>query len=279
MTGIHITQSWIQHLSLPSLLIVGLLVLVGFYSGRSMKYFRLPSIIGFMIIGVLSGPSLLKILNETFRDEDPKGYVAGVVKDFHFQGLQMAIAPHVIILRGGYRYLTLKIKTDNLRQTLATVEQKFKDLFPGYVFDYFFLDEDFNQQYRKEEHTVKIFGIFAFLGVVLASLGLIGLAAFVTQQRTREVGIRKVLGASMSKIVYMLSRDLVRLVLAANIIGWPVAYYAMNRWLQNFAFRTNISVGIFILSAVLTLMVSFGTLSFQAIKAAAANPVDSLRYE
>jgi putative ABC transport system permease protein len=240
---------------------------------------RYPAIMNETAVKVFGWESPEKILNETFRDEDPKGYVAGVVKDFHFQGLQMAIAPHVIILRGGYRYLTLKIKTDNLRQTLATVEQKFKDLFPGYVFDYFFLDEDFNQQYRKEEHTVKIFGIFAFLGVVLASLGLIGLAAFVTQQRTREVGIRKVLGASMGNIVTTLTKEFLVLVVAANILAWPIGYHVMKNWLENFAYRTDIGLGVFILAASIALVSALLLVSYQALKAAKTNPVDTIKYE
>ena len=121
--------------------------------------------------------------------------------------------------------------------------------------------------------------IFSMIAVFIACMGVFGLSTFMADQKRKEIGIRKVLGAPVSNIVYLLSRDLVRLVLLANLIGWPVAYYAMGRWLQNFAYRTHVNPGIFLLAALLTLAVSLGTLSFQSIKAATADPVDSLRYE
>ena len=124
-----------------------------------------------------------------------------------------------------------------------------------------------------------MFGVFALIAVFIACMGVFGLSAFLAEQKRKEIGIRKVLGASVSKIVYMLSRDLMWLVLFANIIGWPIAYYAMSRWLQNFAYRTDIQIGIFLLSSILIFLVSFITLSYQAVKAARANPIDSLRYE
>ncbi len=124
-----------------------------------------------------------------------------------------------------------------------------------------------------------MFTVFSLIAIFIACMGVFGLSTFMAEQKRKEIGIRKVLGASVSKIVYLLSRDLIWLVLFANFIGWPVAYYAMNRWLQNFAYRTNMSIGFFFLSALLILAVSLSTVSFQAIKAALANPVDSLRYE
>lgn len=133
--------------------------------------------------------------------------------------------------------------------------------------------------YLNEQKMERMFAIFSMIAVFIACMGVFGLSTFMADQKRKEIGIRKVLGAPVSKIVYLLSRDLVRLVLLANFIGWPVAYYAMNCWFQNFAFRTNINPWIFLLSAFVTLAVSLGTLSFQTIKAARSNPVDSLRYE
>ena len=150
---------------------------------------------------------------------------------------------------------------------------------PYYPFEYRFFDDLFNMVYLAEQKMGRMFGVFALIAIFIACMGVFGLSAFLAEQKRKEIGIRKVLGASVSKIVYLLSRDLMWLVLFANIIGWPVAYYAMKRWLQNFAYRTDIHLGIFLLSTALIFLISFLTLSYQAIKAARANPVDSLRYE
>jgi len=240
---------------------------------------NLPGVLNETAVSTFGWDSPEDALNQTFRDRDPKGFIVGVVKDFHFAGLQNAIEPLSIMFRGGYRYLTLKIETENIGETLEYVEDKFQILFPDRIFEYFFLDEDFNRQYLREEQTAKIFGIFTFLGILIASLGLIGLAAFVAQQRTKEIGIRKIMGASSQSIVNLLIKEFLHLVLAANIIAWPVAYYVMHRWLQNFAYRINIPMEIFILSGVLALLIAVITVSYQSIKAARANPVEALHCE
>jgi putative ABC transport system permease protein len=152
-------------------------------------------------------------------------------------------------------------------------------LFPGKVFEYSFLDEDFNRLYRREEQAAKIFSIFTSLGIFIACLGLFGLAAFTVEQRTKEIGIRKVLGASITNIMFMLSKEFVKWVLISNIIAWPVAYFGINLILQNFAFRINVGLMPFIVSAVVALVIAILTVSYQSIKAAVANPVESLRYE
>ena len=148
-----------------------------------------------------------------------------------------------------------------------------------YWADETFFDDHFARLYRSEEKTGTIFFSFSLLAILIASLGLFGLTAFITQQRTKEIGIRKVLGASISGIIFLFTKQFTLWVLAANIIAWPVAYFAMNKWLQNFAYRTNLRVGTFVLSALLTLAIALLTVSFQSIRAAVANPVDSLRYE
>jgi putative ABC transport system permease protein len=138
---------------------------------------------------------------------------------------------------------------------------------------------DFDQQYRVDEQIGNIFGIFTFLGLFIACLGLLGLASFTAESRTKEIGIRKVLGASVGGIVLMLSKQFTKWVLLANCIAWPVAYFFMDRWLKNFAFRVDMGVWTFVLSGVLVLLVALLTVSYQSVKAAVANPVDSLRYE
>lgn len=150
---------------------------------------------------------------------------------------------------------------------------------PHYPFEYRFFDDIFNAAYIEEQKMGRIFGVLAAIAILIACMGVFGLSAFLADQKRKEIGIRKVLGASGSKIVYLLSRDLVRLVLMANIIGWPIAYYAMTRWLQNFAYRTHISLMTFLSAAILILTVIIGTVSYQAIKAALTNPAASLRYE
>ncbi|MGD8534795.1 MAG: hypothetical protein PVF66_03020, partial [Candidatus Aminicenantes bacterium] len=146
-------------------------------------------------------------------------------------------------------------------------------------FQYSFLDEDFDKLYRTEMRLGKIFTVVTFLAIFIACLGLFGLAAFEAAQRTKEMGIRKVLGASVSGIVLLLSKEFTKWVLLANIIAWPVAYYAMNRWLQNFAYRISFGLWVLILSAGLAFIVALLTVSYQAVKVSLANPVDTLRYE
>ncbi|MCP4724665.1 MAG: FtsX-like permease family protein [bacterium] len=239
----------------------------------------LPGLVNEAGVEIFGWSSTDEAVNKTYRDRDPKGKMIGVVKDFHVAGLQNEIEPLIIILRGGYRYLTLKINTENISETLSSVEDKFNSLFPGVIFDYFFLDDDFDRQYQKEEQTTRIFGIFTILGIVIASLGLIGLAAFAAEKRTKEVGIRKVLGASIESIISMLTKDFLYLVLTANIIAWPASYYVMDKWLQSFAYRIDIEIGTFLIAGSLAVITALIAVSFQVLKAAYKNPVDSLKYE
>ena len=206
--------------------------------------------------------------------------VIGVVKDFNYQGLQNAIQPMVLEWRPAYfRQLTLSLKTENIPRALVYVENKWKELFPGIPYEYFFLDEDFQRLYQAEENFGKLISTFTFLALMIASLGLFGLASFMTEQRTKEIGVRKVLGASITGIVVLLSREFIKWVFLANLIAWPLAYYFMNNWLQNFAYRITISWWMFFVAGILALVMALITVSYQSIKAAIANPVDSLRYE
>ncbi len=209
-----------------------------------------------------------------------KGTIIGVVQDFHHNSLQQKIPAMVLhILPDRYRYLSLKVKTAQMQPVLAAIEKIWKTHFTEYPFEYVFLDEDFAQQYSAEERLGKIVSIFSMLTIFVACLGLLGLASFTTEQRTKEIGIRKVLGASAPQIILLLSRDFTRLVLLAVIIAWPIAWYGMHRWLQDFAYRIDISWWIFALAGLATLLIALLTVSLQAIKAAIVNPVDSLRSE
>jgi putative ABC transport system permease protein len=214
--------------------------------------------------------------------EGPKGFVIGVVKNFHFRSKHQKIEPLILSLlpSSGYVYLiSVKINPSNVRETLSFLKSEWKEFSPGWPFEYFFLDDNYDRLYKSEERLRHVFLTFTFLGIFIASLGLFGLAAFTAEQRTKEIGIRKVLGASVPNILILLSKEFARWVLLANIIAWPVAYFAMHRWLQNFAYRTRIGVWVFFLAAFLAFMIAVLTVSYQAVRAALANPAESLRYE
>jgi putative ABC transport system permease protein len=208
--------------------------------------------------------------------------IIGVVKDFHFESLHHSIKPfliHPLGRDGGGQYLSVRIATDDIRETLSLIEQAWRKYAGGQAFEYEFFDEHFARVYLSEQKTGRVYLIFSFLAVSIACLGLLGLTAFITEQRTKEIGIRKVLGASAPQVLLLLTRQFALLVLIANIIAWPIAYWITRNWLQDFAYRTNLSAWIFVLSAGLALVVALLTVSFQSIRAATANPVDSLRYE
>jgi putative ABC transport system permease protein len=211
---------------------------------------------------------------------DDRYPVIGVVKDFHWWGLQREIEPMILrVVPDLFRSITLTVKTTSLQETLAFLEKKYVELFPGDHFEYLFVDTNFDIQYRSEERLSRIFQIFTILGIFIACLGLFGLASFIAEQRTKEIGIRRVMGATVSQVIVLLSKEFTKWVLVANLIAWPLAYYAARKWLQNFAYRMNLGVELFIFAAVLALVIALLTVGYQAIKAAVANPVDSLRYE
>lgn len=208
----------------------------------------------------------------------------GVIRNYHHKSLKETLQPVIFTLtegdpNGRSNYFSIKLDTRNISHTLSLVRDRWNEVYPGNPFEYFFIDESFNNQYRSDQQFGNVFGLFAALSVFISCLGLFGLAAFMAQQRTKEIGIRRILGASTSEVVFLLSKEFTKWVLAANIVAWPVAFYAMNRWLQNFAYRTSIGVGIFILSGLLAFIIAVATVSYQSIKIAITNPVDSLRYE
>ncbi|MEZ4945486.1 MAG: FtsX-like permease family protein [Cyclobacteriaceae bacterium] len=220
------------------------------------------------------------IIGKKFRQWGREGEVIGVVKDFNYISLHRTIEPLTLPFSPyASRYLSLKIKTDNIRQTIQEVKEVWSQLAPHRPFIYSFLDEDFNKQYQTDFIFRKLFTAFACLAIFIACLGLLGLATYTTEQRTKEIGIRKVLGADIKSIVGLLSKDFVLLLLIAILIATPLAWYAMNQWLEGFAYRVEIQFWIFILAGVIALSIAIATVSYQSIKAAIVNPVKSLRSE
>ena len=210
----------------------------------------------------------------------PIGTVVGVVQDFHFESLHAEIAPLLLqIAPASAREIAVRVRPENLSEMLAFLEQQWHVFEPTYPFQYSFLDDDFDQLYRAEQRLGRIFGYASFLAILIACLGLFGLAAFTAQQRTKEIGIRKVLGASFARIVLLLSKDFAKLVLVAFALATPLAYFAMRRWLDSFAYRIEISWGIFLIAGLMALLVALLTVGYQSIRAALADPVESLRYE
>ncbi|MFB3132786.1 MAG: FtsX-like permease family protein, partial [Rhodothermales bacterium] len=218
--------------------------------------------------------------DEWGRDDIRKGRVVGVVKDFHYNSLHQAIGPLVMLIHpSSFGHLSVRIRPEGVAATLDVLEQTWTTWAPGWPFEYYFLDEDLADEYEAEEKVGQLAGGFSLLAIVIACLGLFGLAAFSAEQRTKEIGIRKVLGASVGGIVVLLSKDITRLVLAAFVIAAPLAYLAMQRWLDAFVYRVDISWWIFLLAGLAALAIAWLTVSYQSIKAALADPVEALRYE
>lgn len=215
-----------------------------------------------------------------FGGEDELGVVVGVVKDFHFAPLNLTIGPLALTLNSEKpNWLSIKINPRNIPDTLAFIERTWERHYPEKDFSYTFLDDRLDRMYRTERKLAKTFTIYTFIALFVACLGLFGLASFTTAQRTKEIGIRKVLGATEWNITLLTTKKIIALVLIANAIALPVASIAIQNWLQNFAYRVDVGVWVFALSAALSLFIALITVSYQTIKAATANPVDSLRYE
>lgn len=213
-------------------------------------------------------------------DTDLMRTVVGVVKDFHFESLQEPIKPAIFtISKNNLRFGLVRVRPENLTETLAFLESQWQNFLPGFPSQYFFLDEDFGRLYEKEHRLGRIVGSFAFLAMFIACLGLFGMASFVAQQRTKEIAVRKVLGATAISVMTMLSTDFLKLVALAFVLAAPVAYLAMHRWLEDFAYRIPLGVETFVAAGVLMLLITLLTVSTQAARAALANPVEAIRYE
>ncbi len=245
----------------------------------------------------LSDPHESVLINETaalkFGWTDPLGKkiqeiygtkqtktVIGVIEDFHMSSLHSVIEPmYITSSHPEINVLCIRTSGGNFEGLLGSIRSTWAHIAPGVSFDYFFLDESFNRQYRAEERLSRLFSSFSLLAIFIACLGLFGMACYAAERRTKEIGIRKVLGASPTSIVYLLGQELIGIFLVANFVSWPLVYLASHKWLQNFAYRTEIGIKIFVMSTILTSVITFGTVGYQAIKASLANPAYTLKYE
>jgi ABC-type antimicrobial peptide transport system permease subunit len=211
--------------------------------------------------------------------------IIGVVKDFHFTPVNQEIGPAIVYYDPTYktfqtyRYMFARLNPGDVPKSIAHIEKTVKTFNPGFPFEYRFLDNDYDQMYRSMEREMAVVRIFTILAILISCLGLFGLAAYTAEQRTKEIGIRKVMGASVLGIVLLLSKEYARWVVLANIIAWPVSYLLMHGWLQDYHYRIGLGLPIFFLAAALSVMIAQVTVSYQAIRAARSNPVNSLRYE
>lgn len=209
-----------------------------------------------------------------------RGRIVGVVADFHFESLHQAIAPVVFLIPSNrINVVSVRLKEGALKGGIDFLENKWAQWRPGYPFTYYFVDENFDRQYKSEQRLGETVAYFAGLAILIACLGLHALATFTAQKRTKEIGIRKVMGASVSGMVVMLSASFTRYVVVANLLAWPIAYFATQRWLTLFAYHTEMDFRVLLLSGGVALVIALLTVSYRAYQAAAANPVRALRYE
>lgn len=225
--------------------------------------------------------SIGKKLYFDFQGKNYSFNIVGVVKDFHYEDLHLPITPYgfQLSMQPQYNYMIVHAKPGNINNILGTIRNSWHNLNPSEPFEYSFLDKDFQKNYDAENRLSAIVGYFTAIAILISCLGLFGLATFSAEQRIKEIGVRKTLGASVSSIVTLLSKDFLKLVAIAVLIASPLAWLAMNKWLDSFAYRIHINWSVFVITTVLALLIALITISFQAIKAALANPVESLRSE
>jgi putative ABC transport system permease protein len=218
-------------------------------------------------------------INQEIGDVQPRKIV-GVIKDFHQQSLKMANHPIVLYhIPWQSAYLTVTLQGKDIKKSMAILKENYQEIFPNNAFESFFLDDYFQQQYESEQRLSYIFSGFSLLAISIACLGLFGLAMFSTKNRTKEIGIRKVMGAGIGNIVLLLSKDFLRLVLLAIVLASPIAWYVMHKWLQEFAYKIDIAWWVFALTGLLAMGIALLTVSFESIKAALMNPIKSLRMD
>jgi putative ABC transport system permease protein len=205
--------------------------------------------------------------------------IIGVVADFHFSSLKEKIEPMILSINDDHRVFAIKIKPGNIQETVAKIESAWLQVAPKYPFEFAFLDEVYDNLYKEEVKQSNVFSFFALVAIFIACLGLFGLAAFTAEQRTKEISVRKVLGADISSIMILLSKDFMKLVLAAFVIASPLAWYAMSRWLEDFEYRITITPVTFIIAGILASFIALLTVSYHALRTARANPVKTLRSE
>jgi putative ABC transport system permease protein len=205
--------------------------------------------------------------------------IIGVLEDYHQMSLKAKVIPVAFRLMPVAAFYSIKLETENYLKVIEALEQPWKTFFPGNPIDYFFLDQFFNKQYQRDDRFGQVFTLFTVLAIFIASLGLLGLASFMAAQRTKEIGIRKVLGSTVPNIILLLSKGFMQPVLIAIIIACPVGAWIMNQWLQTFPYRTTIGIWTFVISGVIVLLIAFISVSSQALKAAMTKPAETLKYE
>jgi ABC-type antimicrobial peptide transport system permease subunit len=219
-------------------------------------------------------------VNQPLSYGSTDGTIIGVMKNYHFQPVNRKIEPLALYVNPKrLNYMVIRLLAENIPAAIDDVKSTWQRVIPSYPFDYHFVDQDIDEMYRGWEDMGKLLNYFTILAILIASLGLFGLASFTAEQRTREIGVRKVLGASVGQLVLLISREFTKWVLLANLFAWPISYYVMNNWLQGFDYRISLSWWIFIASGISALFIALLTVSFQSVKAALANPVDALKYE
>ena len=219
-------------------------------------------------------------IGKTVQFEGRTGTVVGVVQDFHIRALREQIPPVILYKRTSrFSFMAVKVHPDHLSEVIPFLKTKWQELIPNRPADLQFLDDRISAQYREEIKLGQLFRFFTFLAIFVSSIGLFALSSFMITQRTKEIGIRKVLGASVPNVVFLLSKQFLKLALLSNVIAWPIAYYLLHDWLHHFAYRIPLNITAFALGGILTLLIAFITISYQAIKSATANPIDALRYE
>jgi len=205
--------------------------------------------------------------------------VVGIMEDFHYESLHQKISPLVIACHPTYTYVTIRIAGANVQEAIRSIEAKWNEFVPDQAFDYFFMDQAVDNQYSDERRASILFSSFSILAIIIATLGLLGLSSYSAEQRTREIGIRKVLGANVGLVIWLLLNEINKLFIIATLISWPIAWFLMSKWLESFAFRVGLSPWIFIGASVLAYLIAVLTVSYQALKAARTNPAITLKYE
>jgi len=221
-------------------------------------------------------------LGKMFSVWEDEGTIIGIVRNFHSSSLHNEIGPVVFTLsqrHGSYRYIFVKLRPENVSASIKYLEQNASEFTPNGIFEYQFLDDAFDSQYRNDQRRGSIYKYFTFLAIFISCLGLFGMASFAAEQRTKEIGIRKVIGASVAQIIMLISRDFLKMLLISNLLAWPLAYYLMNGMLNNYAYRTGISVWVFVLSGAMVMGLALLSVGIKIVKAANTDPINSLRYE
>lgn len=246
---------------------------------RSFEHDNKAVIINRALADILEFKNPGEAINEKLVDDNDTLEVIGVVENYHQMSLKDEVAPLAFRLTTSSSFYAIKLEAENYQVVVQSLEEPWKTFFPGNPLDYFFLDQYFNRQYDKDDRFGKVFNLFTVLAIFIASMGLFGLASFMALQRTKEVGIRKVLGSSVGEIVTLLSKDFLKPVLFAAVIALPLAWWAMDRWLQSFPYHISISPLVFVMSGLIVMLIAFISVSSQTLKAALTKPADTLKYE